>query len=149
MPKAIERQIQEWSKQSRSDLALAFQVEFQKLPAPRASRELILLALSYRLQEQTHGDLSKETKRLLRKRSQAQGQSRVPRYQPAPGCAPGTQLVRIWNGERHHVTALESGFEYQGQRYTSLSQVARHITGSNWSGPAFFGIRKRPNKKVS
>jgi hypothetical protein len=55
--------------------------------------------------------------------------------------ANGTRLTREWQGEEHHVTVMADGFEYRGQRYRSLSVIARTITGSVWSGPKFFGLK--------
>ena len=56
--------------------------------------------------------------------------------------APGTQLLREWQGQTHHVTVLASGFEYGGKTYRSLTAITRQITCTAWSGPAFFGLRK-------
>jgi hypothetical protein len=53
----------------------------------------------------------------------------------------GTQLIREWQGRTHQVTVLERGFEYRGKTYPSLSAIARQITGTQWSGPQFFGVR--------
>ena len=55
--------------------------------------------------------------------------------------SPGTRLVRDWQGVSHQVTVLAAGFEYGGQVFPSLSSVARHITGTPWSGPLFFGLK--------
>lgn len=60
------------------------------------------------------------------------------------GCAalkPGMRLVRNWKGQRHSVLVKASGFEYQGEHYSSLSQIANTITGSRWNGHVFFGIK--------
>lgn len=54
----------------------------------------------------------------------------------------GTRLLREWQGHTHEVLVLPEGFEHQGKTYTSLSAVARAITGTPWSGPAFFGVRR-------
>ena len=54
----------------------------------------------------------------------------------------GTRLTREWQGEEHQVTVLADGFEYRGQRYRSLSVIARTITGVRWSGPRFFGLKR-------
>ena len=54
----------------------------------------------------------------------------------------GTRLTREWQGEEHQVTVLTDGFEYRGQRYRSLSVIARTITGVRWSGPRFFGLKR-------
>ena len=60
---------------------------------------------------------------------------------PAAVVAPGTRLLREWQGQTHHVTVLAQGFEYGGQPYRSLTAIARKITGTAWSGPLFFGVR--------
>ena len=59
---------------------------------------------------------------------------------------PGTMLIREWNGERHEVMVLDGGFEYQGRKFRSLSAVAKHITGTKWNGPLFFGLRDNGGK---
>jgi Protein of unknown function (DUF2924) len=55
----------------------------------------------------------------------------------------GNRLVREWNGTTHTVLVLASGFEWQGRKYRSLSQIAEGITGAHWSGPRFFGLTNR------
>jgi hypothetical protein len=59
-----------------------------------------------------------------------------------PKIKPGTRLVRGWRGDTHVVTVLEEGFEYRDKRYGSLSEIARLVTGTRWSGPAFFGLKE-------
>lgn len=59
-----------------------------------------------------------------------------------PTLTPGTRLLREWQGATHEVLVLPQGFEYQGKTFSSLSAVARAITGTAWSGPAFFGIKR-------
>ena len=58
-------------------------------------------------------------------------------------------MVRQWQGKLHEVVTLENGFMYDGQRYRSLSEIARVITGTRWSGPAFFGLRKRKSEEAA
>ena len=53
---------------------------------------------------------------------------------------PGTWLSRTWHGEFHQVVVLDGSYEYRGTRYCSLSEIARRITGTQWSGPRFFGL---------
>jgi hypothetical protein len=57
---------------------------------------------------------------------------------------PGLRLVREWRGETHTVLVLEDGFEWNGNRRRSLSAIAREITGTHWSGPRFFGLKRSP-----
>ena len=54
--------------------------------------------------------------------------------------SPGTRLLREWQGRTHHVAVVPGGFEYDGRVWKSLSAIARHITGTRWSGPVFFGL---------
>ncbi|WP_159590884.1 DUF2924 domain-containing protein [Hydrogenophaga sp. BPS33] len=61
---------------------------------------------------------------------------------PAPGLRQGTRLIREWRGATHEVLVISQGFEYAGETYKSLSAIARAITGTPWSGPAFFGVKR-------
>jgi hypothetical protein len=56
---------------------------------------------------------------------------------------PGTRLVRDWHGIGHTVIVLEDGFEYAGERWKSLTAIAKAITGTHWNGPRFFGLSER------
>ena len=111
-------------------------------PAPiRTSRDLLLRALAYRLQEQAEGGLSKAARRRLAGLADPKTAGGPP-SSAAPRPRTGTRLIREWQGEVHRVTVLDGGFEYRGRRYASLSRIAREITGTRWSGPLFFGLRK-------
>jgi len=61
---------------------------------------------------------------------------------PAQLLPPGTRLLREWHGATHEVRVLPHGFEYAGKTFTSLTAIARTITGTPWSGPAFFGVKR-------
>ena len=63
-------------------------------------------------------------------------------FDPGIVLKPGARLVRAWAGQMHTVALLEDGFEYDGERYPSLTKIAARITGAHWSGPRFFGTRK-------
>jgi hypothetical protein len=109
---------------------------------PAMSKELLRLAISYRIQEQEFGGLSRRTS--LRLRALGNGRS----GRTAPGSAqqlkPGTKLLREWQGKVHEVLVLEDGrYAYAGRVWRSLSEIAREITGVRWSGPRFFGTRDR------
>jgi hypothetical protein len=107
-------------------------------PAPAGfGAGLLTRALAYRLQEKALCGLSKSTQRQL---DQLLGKRERPRTEPV-ALKPGTWLSRTWHGEVHQVIVLESGFEYRGERYGSLTTIARQITGTGWSGPRFFGLR--------
>jgi hypothetical protein len=114
---------------------------FHTDPAEGLTRDLLMRAVAYRAQEQMHGGLTQTTKRALRQLTQrTAGEGAADAPKPAPTMMPGVRLVRNWRGKAHTVLVLENGFEYAGERYRSLTEIARRITGSHWSGPRFFGV---------
>src|SRR5580704_14030999 len=112
-------------------------------PPMRLSRDLLTRGISYKLQERAYGGLSMATARKL-ERASADPQSRGAAKPTQPiSLGPGTRLVREWRGVTHTVLIHADGIEWCGQRYRSLSVVARKITGTRWSGPRFFGLRRQ------
>ncbi len=107
---------------------------------PKISRDLLVLALGYRLQEIAHGGLGKAAQRKLQ--TMAKTLQTTGRVGPAPSLSlkPGARLVREWRGRTHTVTVTEDGFEYAEGNYLSLTTIAKKITGAHWSGPRFFGL---------
>jgi DUF2924 family protein len=110
-------------------------------PPSTISRELLTRAIAYRLQERELGSLEMATRRLLERVADDLSSHRA-RVSQARKAAPGTLLIREWRGKAHQVTVHDDGVAYHGKRYRSLSEVARLITGTRWSGPLFFGLRK-------
>lgn len=108
-------------------------------PPKRLSRDMMLRGIAYKLQERAFGGLSKSVSRLL-SGAEFTSSPDLGRKAPRVTVSPGTQLVREWNGQTHTVLVLANGVEWRGQRYRSLSVVAREITGAHWSGPRFFGL---------
>ena len=106
---------------------------------PRLSRDLLVRAIAYHIQELRYGGLSKATRRKLAA-LQAQGSVAEVVVEGAQKIRAGARLVREWNGRTHSVTVEEDGFTYAGRNYHSLSAIARDITGARWSGPRFFGL---------
>lgn len=109
-------------------------------PAPPAfSSSLLARAIAYRLQEKKHGGLTAAELKRLAKLGRKEKRQRA-RNTITTVVKPGTWLSRTWHGEVHQVIVLETGFDYRGERYSSLSAIARKITGAKWSGPRFFGL---------
>lgn len=106
------------------------------------SADLMRRRIAYELQVRAYGGLKIETKRRLRQLYEAFKAD--PTYTPLPnyGLKPGTMLTREFKGVTHRVAVMDDGFEYRGQRHKSLSEIAKLITGTKWSGPAFFGFRE-------
>jgi hypothetical protein len=113
-------------------------------PPKRLSRDLLLRGVAHRIQERVHGGLGLATRRRLKTLAAELKNRGAAYFDPGAVLKPGTKLVREWHGCMHAVIVLDNGFEYQGQRYRSLTRVASLITGVHWSGPVFFGLKRRP-----
>ena len=108
---------------------------------PHLSRDWLRRAVAYRMQENVLGGLKPATRRLLNRVSEDARTSKRSKVVTTRKVGPNTILIREWGGTRHEVTVVENGAMFRGKRYRSLSHVARVITGSQWSGPLFFGLR--------
>lgn len=112
-------------------------------PPKRVARDLLVLGVAWKVQEMAYGGLGTAAKRRLADLAKAMEQNgdlvrgRVARPKS------GAKLIREWRGKTHTVIVLEDGFEWQGKRWSSLSAIARAITGAHWSGPRFFGLAGR------
>jgi Protein of unknown function (DUF2924) len=121
-------------------------------PAPKSLRRNFLArAVAYQMQVEAYGGLSVATKRRLREIGNAVRNGDANALLGSSRIKPGTQMIRQWQDTTHTVTALAEGFEWNGRTYKSLSAVANAITGTNWNGFAFFGIKRAPsgNKNAS
>ncbi len=114
----------------------------------RFSRDLLLRAVAYRLQERALGGLKPATRRLLQRVAAAAHARRPLKLKPLCRLEAGAVLIREWGGVKYKVVVLENGFSFRSNRYGSLSAVARQITGSHWSGPLFFGLKTRPKAEA-
>ena len=113
-------------------------------PAPNNSRSYLELRICYRIQELILGGLTRETRRTLDLLAD-EIEGRIGRkaiIADPRNPVVGTRLVREWDGVEHTVTVMKDGFDWQGRRFKSLSAVARTITGTQWNGYRFFGLRE-------
>jgi hypothetical protein len=111
------------------------------------SRDLMSRAMAYRLQVEASAPLPAARRRQLAELAMRFQNDR--RFTPAPvlQLKPGSAIVREWGGVRHEVVATDTGFAYAGEAFSSLSKVARRITGTAWNGQVFFGLKPRPGAK--
>jgi hypothetical protein len=109
-------------------------------PSPRISRELLVRAVAYRIQEEAHGGLGKSCRRQLARLAVTLGEGGSLERPQSRSFKPGTKLIREWKGKVHEVVIAGGTYIWGGQHYRSLSQIARAITGTRWSGPRFFGL---------
>jgi hypothetical protein len=121
-------------------------------PPAHLSRWLLMKVLAYRLQSDAFGDLDKAIRRILRSEKDdgvgAPFDRRAPQTREGLGLKAGALLVREWNGRLERVMILEEGFAWNGQTFGSLSQIAKAMTGTNWNGHRFFGLRQGKPRAV-
>jgi hypothetical protein len=110
--------------------------------APPVGHKLLALAIAHRLQEKAKGSLPAKLTREIETMVRQLGKGEEIKASASATLRPGTQLVREWRGTTHRVMILDDAYLYRDERYGSLSEIARKITGAHWSGPRFFGLTK-------
>ena len=140
-PEEVESEVAALESRSHPELKARWNELYDVSCPPHMSRKFLLHAVAYRIQENAFGGLEKSTKHRLRKIAVDVDAGKPIKPRRAK-IKPGTRLLREWNGTVHEVIVLESAVQYRGERWPSLSAVAREITGARWSGPRFFGLRE-------
>jgi hypothetical protein len=141
----VSIEINNLEQKSRAELRVLWEGEFAGKAPPSLGRDSLALAIAYARQERHYGGLTrpvaKELDRLLARvlRDDATDARKSP-TSPLPRT--GTILVREWRGTTYQVTVGDDGFLWNGKTHRSLSSIARVITGTNWNGPRFFGMRE-------
>jgi len=149
MPDSIDKRLADLPQLSRTALHNHWKELFSAPPPPQLRRHLMIQVLAYRLQERAFGSITAANRGRLRQLARAfEANSNSP-TSSIPTVRPGTRLVREWGDQVHLVNVETSGYEYHGARYKSLSEIARLITGSHWSGPLFFGIKNEQTNSKS
>lgn len=123
----------------RPKVLKAWEVTFGSPPAPYLSVPFMQKALCYEAQCKENGRLPAATRRALKQIAKGGPDATA----PTASLKAGAQLVREWNGRTYQVAVIEGGFEMDGRTWSSLSAIAKHITGATWSGPRFFGVTAR------
>lgn len=114
--------------------------EVYRAVAPDIGPDLLRRGIAYRRQERGQGSLTGSTRREIARIVKQLGKNAGEFDTSAPSLKSGTRLVRSWRGKTHQILVLDDGFEFDGRRYASLTQIAGDITGAHWSGPRFFGL---------
>ena len=133
-------------KFGKAELRKQWQELFERDSPVKMRRELMVRVIAYRLQEQEFGGLSEAICRRLRQLADVLEANPKATLSTRSPIKPGTRLVREWKQQVHVVEADTKGYQYKGARYESLSEIARIITGTRWSGPLFFGLRPTTQK---
>jgi len=120
----------------------AWQRRLRSTPPAIQSADLLLRLFAWRVQIEAYGGLDEATALRLNQISRAQIEGTASTIPAVAELEAGTVLIRKWRNVEHRVLVLDDAFEHQSQRYKTLSEVARAITGTRWSGPRFFGIER-------
>jgi hypothetical protein len=123
---------------SRSEQLAKWEAAFGLAPPPYLSIPFMTKALAYQAQCKRAGGLPAQTRRSLQQIAAGKPVKDV----PMNAAKVGTHYVREWNGRTYQVAVVKDGFEMDGRIWLSLSAIAKHITGTIWSGPRFFGLAK-------
>jgi hypothetical protein len=144
MDVALAQKLAELPTLNRAQLLPIWGENFNSPPPPKLRKELLLPILAYRMQEREFGGLSHSARQRLKDLARTLAPKGSRSKRSASGPQTGTRLVRVWHGEVHEVIAAEGSYTYRGKQFTSLSKIEREITGTPWSGPAFFGTKGKP-----
>jgi len=145
---ALEGEIAGLQELAIHDLRIAWRRVHGEEPPARLTRDLMARAIAYRMQERARGGLAPATRRRVSALVREIDTKGAAALDPGVPLRPGTRLVREWGGATHTVVVVEDGFEYAGERYPSLTQIATRITGAHWSGPRFFRVKKRASRRT-
>ncbi len=145
----IERQVSGLRDLTAKQLKDAWKERLGTEPPAIRSREVLLRLLVWRFQSEALGGFDAPTE--LKLREIAKALERDGSYEPKirRELSPDVVLTREWKGVAHKVTVTARGFQHQGKEYRSLSDIARTITGTRWSGPRFFGLEQKTAKETS
>jgi hypothetical protein len=139
----IEDRLGRLPQLDKIELSKLWRKFFHRDPPNAMRKDLMVRVVGHRLQEEAFGGLSPASVRRLRELSKTFEANPDANLSSRPSIKPGTRLVRQWKQQVHVVDVEERGYAYKGALYESLSEIARLITGTRWSGPLFFGLKER------
>ena len=139
---AVEAEIARVRSLSGDALRRRWQSVFGRSPPDSLTPDLLRRMIAARVQEQAFGTLDRATLKLLDGLARRDGARTAERNLKI-----GTVLVRDYQGRRHTVTVEPDGYVWEGNPYSSLSAIARAITGTAWSGPRFFAVKSSGDRK--
>jgi hypothetical protein len=143
---AVEAELERLPTMPIAGLRKRYRELFRTEPPKAFGPDLLRRSIAHRIQEQAYGGLSASARRLLDQLVKAAMAKPNGRLELPRRIKPGSELVRTWKGQRYRVMVMADGFAHDGKTFASLSEIASEITGTNWNGPRFFGLRSAPNK---
>ena len=139
--KKLAQELKDLETQDDHELKKRWRGLYGTIPPQKIHRSLLIAAIAHRIQENALGTLKPSVRRHLIQAANNPTTARPSPHHLSLRPRAGTVLVRDWGGVTHQAKVLEDGILFRSKRYKSLSEVARVITGSRWSGPLFFGLK--------
>jgi Protein of unknown function (DUF2924) len=143
---AVEDDLDRLAVMPIAQLRVRYREVFRGDPPNAFGPDLLRRSIAQGIQEKAYGGLSAPTRRLLDQLVKATTAKLNGRLELPRRIKPGSELVRTWKGKTYRITVMADGFAYDGEKFASLSEIASDITGTNWNGPRFFGLRSASNK---
>jgi hypothetical protein len=144
----IEEELEDVARNTIAELRNRWRELFRANPPLAFGPDLLRRRIAYHIQEKAFGGLSSSIRRELDQLVKVISRTSSGRIELPRRIKAGAVLVREWKGKTYRVTVIDEGFAYDGRSYGSLSEIAGEITGSNWNGPRFFGLRKSSASKT-
>jgi hypothetical protein len=138
---ALNAQLAALSGMDAPELRAEWRRLYRSHPPKLLRRDLLELGVAWKLQERVLGGLSGAIRRQLAELARTMSEKSDLAKARTITLKPGARLVRDWNGETHEILVVEDGFQWRGKTWASLSVIAREMTGTQWSGPRFFGLK--------
>jgi hypothetical protein len=143
----LTRELKDLETQTDDELKNRWRDLYGTKPPQKIHRSLLIAAVAHRMQQNALGAVKSSVRRHLIQAANNPATARPSFNYPSQRPRAGTVLVRDWGGVAHQAQVLEDGILFRSQRYKSLSEVARVITGTRWSGPLFFGLKSVKEQK--
>ena len=138
---AVEAELDRLKNTPIAELRKRHRELFRTEPPRAFGPDLIRRSIAHTIQEKAYGGLPPPIRRILHQMVKAASAKPAGRLELPQRIKPGSELVRTWNGKTYRVTVTASGFAHAGKTFGSLSEIAFAITGTQWNGPRFFGLR--------
>jgi hypothetical protein len=143
---AVEAELDRLAVLPIAQLRIRYSEVFRADPPKAFGPDLLRRSIAYRIQKRAYGGLPASTQRLLDQLVKAAIAKPNGRLVRPRRIKPGSELVRTWKGTTYRVMVMANGFAHDGRTFASLSEIASEITGTNWNGPRFFGLRSASDR---
>jgi hypothetical protein len=141
-PEALTRELKKIESLSLTDLRRGYRKHLGSDPPDCFGHNLLRRAIAHSIEERRHKTaLPRELDRALAHLAGGEKTGSEAKVGTIMTMRPGTELLRVWQGNTYKVLVIENGFSWNGRFWKSLSEIAREITGTRWNGPRFFGLR--------